>query len=856
VRPPLAAPGPEAGLAKGATIGRYVVLGLLGRGGMGEVYAAYDPELDRKVTVKLLRARGGTSRARADGSARLLREAQAIARLSHPNVVVVYDVGTFQDSVFIAMEFVEGHTLGYWLAAQPRRWREVLDVFMAAGRGLGAAHAAGLVHRDFKPDNVMITKGGQVRVMDFGLAREQAAETQPSPALEAALDATARAAALAETADPAVDPDATAKLGGEGDAGLPAGSGGYLRIKLTQTGAVLGTPAYMAPEQFAGAATDARTDQFSFSVALYEGLYGHRPFAGQNALALMASVVSGTIVEPPAVARVPTRIRKILLRGIATRPADRYPSMAEMLAALADDPAARRRRWLALAAGAACVATAAVGLQRLTAGQRAMCAGGPARAAASWNAGRRGAMERAFKEGGDRAGQVFASAAGLIDKYVARWAGMYQENCEATNLRHEQSSDVLDLRTECLGERLQNVSALTEVLTTADRRVVDNAVAAVSALPTLDRCSDVAMLRAVIKPPDNPIKRAAVAAAREEVAKVRALADSGRCDEAIRNGDRVREAVTPLGYPPLTAEAFFALGRLGDSCIDARKAIEYLEEAVLAAEASRHDEIAIEASVVLGGLGADRRVLDARTSWHWVRLGEAILRRFPGHPLLEAWTAVSRAIVLRVEERFQEALDEERRALALKQSLRGDDSLDVATSTINVALDLHELGRDREAEPLVRQAVNAETRLLGPRNAGVALALLDRGEILTGLGRYGEANSDLQQALSIWRETHASPYYEGYGLLDLGRLQVASGAFREARLTLERSSKILHEQNPELAAEADLAMAQALWASPKERPRALHLALQARDLVGAGSGSAHKRKAIEDWLRLHDRPPS
>src|SRR3954470_6311612 len=183
-------------LGRGAIIGRYLILGLVGRGGMGEVYAAYDPELDRKIAVKLLRARGAGLSAE-DGKTRLLREAQAIARLSHPNVVVVYEVGTFRESVFIAMEFVEGDTLGYWLQAQTRRWREVLDVYVAAGRGLVAAHAAGLVHRDFKPDNVMITKSGQVRVMDFGLAREETASDEPSLAGKLALDAGARAAALA-----------------------------------------------------------------------------------------------------------------------------------------------------------------------------------------------------------------------------------------------------------------------------------------------------------------------------------------------------------------------------------------------------------------------------------------------------------------------------------------------------------------------------------------------------------------------------------------------------------------------------------------------------------------------------------
>src|SRR5215475_6514649 len=161
-----------AALARGAGIGRYIVLAMVGRGGMGEVYAAYDPELDRKVAVKLLRVKPGNGVSLTEGRQRTLREAQAIARLSHPNVVVVYDVGTFRDQVFIAMEFVDGNTVTYWLAAQPRSWQEVLRVFRAAGRGLVAAHEKGLVHRDFKPDNVMVGRDNQVRVMDFGLARQ------------------------------------------------------------------------------------------------------------------------------------------------------------------------------------------------------------------------------------------------------------------------------------------------------------------------------------------------------------------------------------------------------------------------------------------------------------------------------------------------------------------------------------------------------------------------------------------------------------------------------------------------------------------------------------------------------------
>jgi serine/threonine protein kinase len=216
--------GESAVLARGSSIGRYTVLQMLGAGGMGVVYAAFDPELDRKVAIKLLHVqlapREGTT-----GATRLLREAQAMARLSHPNVIAVHDVGTHDGQVFMAMEFVEGQTLGDELGARPRGWRDVVGLYVAAGRGLAAAHRSGLVHRDFKPDNVMIDREGRVRVLDFGLACSRA----DSPL--AKIDATSTSS---------------------------------LDIRLTATGAVMGTPAYMAPEQHMGQAADERCDQFAF----------------------------------------------------------------------------------------------------------------------------------------------------------------------------------------------------------------------------------------------------------------------------------------------------------------------------------------------------------------------------------------------------------------------------------------------------------------------------------------------------------------------------------------------------------------------------------------------------------------
>ena len=275
-------------------IGRFAVLRKLGEGGMGAVYAAYDEQLERRVALKLLH----------DGDhARLLREAQALARLSHPHVVQIYEAGEFEGHVFVAMEYVEGPTLAAWLAAAPREVDEILEVFVQAGRGLAAAHERGLVHRDFKPGNVIVGDDGRVRVLDFGLARARESLATPRPTEPAAAPRT-------------------------GDVGL-------LSSTLTRTGALVGTPAYMSPEQYAGLPIDARSDQFSFCAALYEGLYGQRPFGGETLLELSGNVIAGEVRPPPPRPDVAPAIAAAIVRGLAADPADRWPSIDELLAVLA-----------------------------------------------------------------------------------------------------------------------------------------------------------------------------------------------------------------------------------------------------------------------------------------------------------------------------------------------------------------------------------------------------------------------------------------------------------------------------------------------------------------------------------------
>ncbi len=307
---------PDSEPAGGETVGRYRILAPLGAGAMGRVLLAYDPSLDRKVALKLLHARAATP----ELESRLLREAKAMAKLSHPEVITVHDAGRHGEQLFIAMELVDGGTLREWLASGRRTWREILDVYLRAGRGLAWANDAGIVHRDFKPDNVLIGKDGRVRVTDFGLARS--VEVDPSPPTRR------QGAPEGEPADE--HPDSPA-----------------LELALTRTGTLLGTPMYMAPEQLAGRPADARADVYAFCVSLYEALYGERPFEARSLSALLRKKLEGDVAPPKSGSEVPRRLRRALLVGLSPRLDDRYPSMDALLVALRAAVATRKLPWVA-----------------------------------------------------------------------------------------------------------------------------------------------------------------------------------------------------------------------------------------------------------------------------------------------------------------------------------------------------------------------------------------------------------------------------------------------------------------------------------------------------------------------------
>ncbi|HEY8378381.1 MAG TPA: serine/threonine-protein kinase [Nannocystis sp.] len=309
------------------SLGRYSLLDKLGNGSMGVVYRAFDTRLQRPVAVKVLFPSGKkTAELVSQGDTRLLHEAQAIAQLSHPNIVAVHDVGVVGDRVFLTMEFVEGPTLKQFCEAAPRTWREILPLLIQAGRGIAAAHAGGVIHRDIKPDNILVGHDGRVRVVDFSVARprERSGETLI----------------------------------------------GKTRITDTETNMLVGTPAYMAPEQLRAGRADARSDQFAFCVTAYECLLGERPFAGPTLKRLIDNVLAGPPAQPPPFSpQIPRVLYQCIARGLALDPEDRWPDMDTLLAELEKIlHRSHRRSVFALAAslGAAAALTLGAALAHYT----------------------------------------------------------------------------------------------------------------------------------------------------------------------------------------------------------------------------------------------------------------------------------------------------------------------------------------------------------------------------------------------------------------------------------------------------------------------------------------------------------
>jgi len=711
-------------LERGAQMGRYMLVDKIGSGGMGVVYSAYDPELHRKVALKLLLPAPSRQRSGSSGRARLLREAQAMARLSHPNVVRVYDVGTVDDYVFLALELIDGPNGARWL--KPKRpWREVLRVFVAAGRGLAAAHAAGLVHRDFKPDNVLIGNDGRVLVTDFGLARAHGDDAPGDGAGAGDADATDAAARPSPLAMP-----------------------------LTKAGMVMGTPGYAAPECVGGAIADARSDQFSFAATLWAALYRKRPYPATS-FHVYRELLAAGLPPPPDDSDVPAWLRRTVERGLAMAPDQRYPSMDAFLAALSRDPTARRRRYLAIAAGGAILASA-VGVTALAAQRDAkdlLCSGSERKLAGVWDGARRERVRAAFAATGRPFAQTtFMRVAARLSERATAWAAMHRETCQATRLRGEQPEAVLGLRMTCLDQRLRELATLVDVLAAADGGVVERAVQAISTMTPLDDCANVTRLLAADAPPPDPASRARIADVRGEVAKAKALGDAGKYKDGIAAAQHALAAARTTGYRPAQAEALELLGEIQSAAGDGDAAAASLREAVRAADASRDDALRAKAlAFLVGVVGYDlERAPEGLAIADDAR---AALDRLGPDPRLEAQLESSLGRTYSIANDYARMLEHHQKALALRRRVFGEDDPLTANSYNNVAVAYHDLGRITESLAENRRALAIREKTLGREHPMVAQSVNGIGSQLLELGDLETALTTLDEALALARRT-------------------------------------------------------------------------------------------------------
>ncbi len=778
----------NAGLERGASLGRYLVLDRLGQGGMGVVYAAYDPELDRRLAVKLLRPDAGAAQAETRRT-RLQREAQAMARLSHPNVITVHDVGTAGDQVFVAMELVDGVTLKRWLAGERRSWREVLALFIQAGRGLAAAHEAGLVHRDFKPDNVLVGKDGIARVTDFGLARPAGQE---------------------ETGD------------------TPSPSPGALGLNLTETGAILGTPAYMAPEQHRGRPVDARSDQFAFCVALYEALYDEHPFRPQvsettstvdaaspeaaatlsPSEALALDVVEGRIRPAPRDHDVPAWLRRAVVRGLAPSPEERWPSMQPLLAALSTDPAAARRRLLFPALLALVTAGGTVAIYaglRGESGARDPCGGASDRLTGVWDVARRKDVTAAFATthrpyAADLATRVDRT----LDGYATRWTAMHREACLATRVRGEQSDRVLDLRMRCLDRRLSELRALAQILSgSPDGTTIDRALSAAQNLTPIQACADTAALEAARPPPDDPVARRRIADLEERLDDIAALRGTGAFAPALGLAALAVAQARLAGHPATLARALFLLAQLRADTGDAKGSDPILYETIRVAAEAQDDELAARAwSQLIFSVGqVQRRGADAMAL---MPAAEAAVIR-AGKPKLRITFDQYVALVLKAQGKFRESEEILRRAVATgDQTLDAKDDVALASIVNSWGNVLADLGKYDEATAAYERALAMRENALGPNHPYVAASLNNLGNLFYNRNQYPEARERLEKAVAIWEMALGREHPDlASGLNNLGNLANSTGRHEDAlalhRRTLAIREKAFGPEHPDVA---------------------------------------------------------
>ncbi len=722
---PEAPASPESELRRGVSIGRFVMIDRLGAGAMGEVVLAYDPDLHRRVAIKVLRA--GLFSSSGDAAVqRMLREARAMAKLSHPNVITVFEVDQMlSGQSFIAMEFIDGGTLREWRAKAPS-WQEVVDVYAAAGEGLAAAHDQDLVHRDFKPDNVLMGEDGRVCVTDFGLVG--AVDGMQEDLLSSGRDT---------VDDSAVS--GSGRISAEAD------------VTLTRTGSLLGTPAYMAPEQ--GKDLDARSDQFSFCVSLYEALYGHRPFAGDTLVELRANVCDGRLLEAPRDTKVPQRIRDVVERGLAIDPSERWPDMRSLLAALHRSPSEQRGRWL-FAAIALGLTGGAMSLAASSGADRGpLCSDGSARIEEVWNADRSssllGAFTQADSEAAPKAHQAVEDA---LSSFADDWKAGHLDACEAHRVREEQSGALFDRRMLCLQRRLDRTEALLDAFATPDAAAVAAANQIGGAVPSVDTCEDTELLSTMVPPPDAPDARQEWKQLHHEIDRADALGVAGREADALTAFAEIRTRIEGLDHGPQLARY---LQNYGNALIRNSRFEEAIEVLGSAPEAAaRADDPRVEANVWLllarahgFGLG------DPKTASWMARAAEVAAVRAGDDPTTQLNIQYTRAILAQEAGDYLQAVEAAERTVASAEKVFGHAHRNTSASYDTLGNAFHKVGEFDKAREAHQTSLEIDRGLHDGPHADIGHSLINIALLDDDAGDPMAAKAGFEEAMRVYEQT-------------------------------------------------------------------------------------------------------
>jgi tetratricopeptide (TPR) repeat protein/predicted Ser/Thr protein kinase len=765
--PPSTVRASEMPTLSGEKVGRLLVTSLLGQGGMGVVYLAYDPELDRNLALKFIKPGRGSS---VELDSRLRREGKALAKLQNPHIVGVYDIREFNNQTCIAMEYVQGQTVAEWLNGSHRPWREVVSVFIQAARGVAAAHAAGVLHRDLKPSNIMIGKDGRVRVMDFGIAQPRSVGELSSQDDTLASDR----------------PD----LDGE--------------EVLTAPGQVLGTPAYMSPEQLLGFNGDKKSDQYSFCVTMWEALYGYNPSRDLTRGSAALKALSGARAVRRRGVRVPAWLRRVVERGMAARPEHRHESMDELLVMLQSNPTPRR--W---AIGAVCVgllATGAVIEAKHIATKRAAaaCWDTASVMAETWTAERRDQLRASITSTGLPFAAFTADRAiPMIDRYMQEIVESRARVCEASTIEGSMDPEMAALAYQCLDERRDESEALIEIYIDPKNPaefmpLVEGMPLTLARLPSVARCEDESWLRARPRPPTaDTVAPAEIAEVRRLLTMAATHARVKQYEPGMRVASEAHRRAEQISWGPLLAAAKLRLAVIHEIAGDIDPAIELLHSAFTIGVASHADEEAVEAATCLAHLFS-RRKDDYVLGLHWVAMARMILERNnePETGLLWSQVFGKEGTIYILTGKLDEGLGQLQKQLSIDERAVGADHPWIAFDLTNIGYAYAQAGKVKEAMTYWRRAEAIVEASFGPDHPQMAGILRNIAAGEMELGHHHAAEQAVARAIAIRERLHGPDHHEVAILLHvLAGVYITQGKYQDALEVSLRTLSIV-QQDP------------------------------------------------------------